>query len=91
MSDIIKRKEIRTCLIEDSDAISKIGYIEADQLLQIEFKKEGKHQNHYRMAYFDGVPVHVYQEFVNAKSVGEYFNSNIKDHFEEVEEQGISR
>jgi hypothetical protein len=79
MTDLIIRKEIRICVIDDSDAISKIGYIETDQLLQIEFKGNGK------TSYFANVPVHIYQEIINAKSVGEYFNTHIKDTYEEAE------
>lgn len=56
-----------------SAAIRQIEYDAGPQQIQIWFVDSGGPYTYY------GVPHHVYEEFLNAPSKGEYFNDNIKD------------
>lgn len=54
-----------------SSNIESIGYDEADQILEVEFKNGAVYQ------YFD-VPAHIHAELMQAPSVGSYLAANIK-------------
>lgn len=54
--------------------VSEIGYDEASRTLEVQFTNGGTYQ------YFD-VPPHIYNELLQASSIGMYLNSNIKGYF----------
>lgn len=55
-----------------SSNISSVGHDEASQTLEIEFTTGAIYE-------YYGVPEHVYQDLINASSVGGYFAQNIKN------------
>ncbi len=57
-----------------SSNISEIGYDEERRILEVLFHSGSVYQ------YFD-VPPQVYQELINAGSVGQYLNANIKGNY----------
>lgn len=57
-----------------SSNLRSIGYLELDQLLEVEFLTGSIYQ------YFN-VPSCVYEALMNARSHGSYLNANIKDHY----------
>ncbi|MCA7000041.1 KTSC domain-containing protein [Dickeya solani] len=57
-----------------SSNISSVGYDSDDLVLEIEFNNGAIYQ------YFD-VPENVFQELINAGSVGGYLASHIKGHY----------
>jgi len=59
----------------ESSNILEIGYDEDGEVLYITFNSGITYS-------YDMVPVAVYEEFLKADSVGQYFNKNIKGHYE---------
>ncbi|MCF8065018.1 MAG: KTSC domain-containing protein [Desulfarculaceae bacterium] len=57
-----------------SSALVSVGYEPSTMTLEIEFTGGSIYQ------YFD-VPEVVYRELIGSDSLGQYFHSNIKDHF----------
>lgn len=58
-----------------SSSIAEVGYDKGSKMLLIRFK-------HNRKLYrFCRVPVGVFEEFLNAPSLGEYYNRYIKDQY----------
>lgn len=57
-----------------SSNIAEIGYDEGQRVLEILFSNGSLYQ------YFD-VPPQIFNELMQASSVGKYLNSNIKSHF----------
>jgi len=55
-----------------SSNISSIGHDESSQTLEVEFLTGAIYE-------YYGVPEHVYQELINASSVGSYFAHRIKN------------
>ncbi|WP_415717298.1 KTSC domain-containing protein [Maridesulfovibrio sp.] len=59
-----------------SRAISSIGYDENSMQMEIVFTSSGR-------AYtFCGVPLQVFQSFLNASSKGSFYHQNIKDRYQ---------
>lgn len=56
----------------ESSSLNSIGYDDASQTLEVEFK------NGFVYQYFD-VPPSVYLELAGASSIGQYFNSSIRN------------
>jgi hypothetical protein len=61
----------------DSSNIAAIGYRATDGTLEIEFKTGSVYR-------YLKVSQYVYDDLLNARSVGSFFNSRIKDEFETV-------
>ena len=57
-----------------SSSLRSVGYDESAKILEIEF------QNGRVYRYYD-VPRDVYEELMNAESLGSYFVENIRDNF----------
>ncbi|HEJ0182538.1 KTSC domain-containing protein [Pectobacterium carotovorum] len=57
-----------------SSNISSVGYDSGDLILEVEFKNGALYQ------YFD-VPEHIFQELINADSVGGYLAAHVKGHY----------
>lgn len=57
-----------------SSNIDAVGYDPDTKLLQINFLNGTSYQ-------YDGVPEYVAQGLVDASSVGQYFNANVKDSY----------
>jgi hypothetical protein len=57
-----------------SSNISEIGYDEMTRTLEIVFRSGAVYQ------YFD-VPPHIYSDLLQAASIGQYVNSNIKGYY----------
>ena len=57
-----------------SREIEWIGYDDKRNMLQVEFIAGGIYQ-------YDQVPQKIYQDFLNAPSYGQYFESQIKGHY----------
>ena len=57
-----------------STNVNALAYDEQDQVMSVEFKAGNRYQ------YFE-VPPHIFDECLNASSVGQYFNKNIKNKF----------
>ena len=55
----------------ESSNLAEIGYDEETQILEIQFKKGAVYQ-------YEGVPVEVYGEFLEAESIGKAFSQLIK-------------
>lgn len=55
-----------------SSDLSSIGYDESSQVLEIEFNNGGIYQ-------YESVPPSVYQDLINASSIGQYFHRSIKN------------
>jgi len=55
-----------------SSNVSSIGYDSDSETLEVEFVRGGIYQ------YFD-VPENVFNELINASSVGSYLNQNVKN------------
>jgi len=60
----------------ESTAIKSIGYNEDKKLLEVEILETGRIYK-----YFD-VPLEEYLDFLDAKSLGEYYNRVIKEKYE---------
>jgi len=60
----------------ESTAIKSIGYNEDKKLLEVEILETGRIYK-----YFD-VPLEEYLDFLEAKSLGEYYNRVIKEKYE---------
>jgi len=60
----------------ESTAIKSIGYNEDKKLLEVEILETGRIYK-----YFD-VPLEEYMDFLDAKSLGEYYNRVIKEKYE---------
>ncbi len=60
----------------ESSAIKSIGYNEDKKLLEVEILETGRIYK-----YFD-VPLEEYLDFMDAKSLGEYYNRVIKEKYE---------
>ena len=80
-SEFITRKEVRSFSVEDSDTITSVSYAVDSQDLMIEFTSGSTliHQN---------VPIGIYLDLMRAKSIGGYYNNNVRDVYEsqQVEE-----
>jgi hypothetical protein len=59
----------------ESTAIKSVGYNEDKHLLEVEILETG------RIYQYKDVPVEEYLDFMDAKSLGEYYNRVIKDHY----------
>ena len=59
----------------ESSQIASVGYDSAKQVLEIEFKR-GNTVYHYAQ-----VPPEVHEELMAAKSIGKFFNAEIRDKF----------
>lgn len=57
-----------------SSNIEAVGYSPIDKLLQVEFKNGTTYQ-------YEGVPANIAQGLVDASSVGQFFNANVKDSY----------
>ncbi len=55
--------------------LSSVGYNESTEILEVQFQNGSIYQYH-------GVPKETHGQLVNAKSVGSFFSSNIKNTFE---------
>ena len=60
----------------DSRAIKSIGYNEDKQVLEVELLESG------RVYQYRNVPLEEYFDFIDAKSLGEYYNREIKEKYE---------
>ena len=60
----------------ESTAIKSVGYNEDKQLLEVEILETG------RIYQYKGVSVEEYLDFMDAKSLGEYYNRVIKENYE---------
>ncbi len=58
-----------------SSNLSSVGYDENTETLEVQFKNGSVHQYH-------GVSAETHKQLVQARSVGSFFHSNIKDNFE---------
>lgn len=58
-----------------SSVIRSVGYDEREQILEVEFERSGEVYQ-----YFD-VPRIVFWQFVNASSLGTFFDRYIRDHY----------
>ena len=58
----------------ESSNLASIGYDAENEILEVEFKHGGVYQ------YFD-VPLHVYEELMDADSHGVYFSANIRNDY----------
>lgn len=58
-----------------SSMISEIEYDETEKLLKLKFSKGGWYE-------YKDVPKEVYNELLNAESIGKYFLANIKSKYE---------
>lgn len=74
LSDLIP--EVMKRELVDSTAIKSIGYNEDKQLLEVEILETG---NIYQ---YKDVPLEEYFDFMDAKSLGEYYNRVIKEKYE---------
>ena len=59
-----------------SSAIKSIGYNEDKQILEVEIVDTG------RVYKYFNVPLEEYMDFLDAKSLGEYYNRVIKEKYE---------
>lgn len=59
----------------DSSMLASVGYDEKSKTLEVEFNRGAVYQ------YFD-VEKEVYNDLINADSVGSYFNSCIRDDYD---------
>jgi hypothetical protein len=59
-----------------SSAIRKIGYDASKSRMHIDFEDSDPYYNYCR------VPEYVFQEFINASSVGRYYHAYIKDKYD---------
>jgi hypothetical protein len=57
-----------------SSNIASIGYDESSLTLEIEFIRSGVYE-------YSDIPPHVYNELLNAPSIGIYFNATIKNKY----------
>lgn len=57
-----------------SSTIKEVGYQESTQTLVVKFMNEKKYE-------YSNVPNHIYLEFVNSSSKGQYFIKNIRDNY----------
>lgn len=67
-----------TCTMQstpDSTCFSEVGYDEQAQALYVVFRNSGAK---YR---YDNVPQNVWNSLINSSSLGRYFNSYIKGHY----------
>ena len=60
----------------ESTAIKSVGYNEDKHLLEVEILETG------RIYQYKGVSVDEYLDFMDAKSLGEYYNRVIKENYE---------
>lgn len=58
----------------ESSNLASVGYDAENETLEVEFKHGGVYQ------YFD-VPLHVYEELMDADSHGVYFSANIRNDY----------
>jgi len=58
----------------ESSNLASIGYDEATQILEVEFKHGGVYE------YYD-VPIEVYEGIMNADSHGKFFAANIRNDY----------
>ncbi len=58
----------------ESSNLASVGYDAENEILEVEFKHGGVYQ------YFD-VPLHVYEELMDADSHGVYFSANIRNDY----------
>lgn len=54
-----------------SSNITSVGYDEENEILEIEFTRGGVYE-------YTEVPLNIYEELINASSIGVYFAANIK-------------
>jgi hypothetical protein len=59
-----------------SSAIRKIGYDSSTSRMYVDFEDSDPYYT------FCRVPEHVFQNFVNARSVGQYYHTYIKDKYD---------
>ncbi len=57
-----------------SSAISAIGYDESTKMMKIRFKQSKTYD-------YCGVPKNVFEAFLNASSIGRYYDQHIKDKY----------
>jgi hypothetical protein len=60
--------------VKSSD-LAQVGYSISTKLLQVQFQKGGQ------IYQYPGVPVALYQNLISSKSLGSFFNSEIKPRF----------
>ena len=58
-----------------SSSLATVGYDADTQTLEVEFTETGA------VYQYTGVPVSEYNALMNAGSLGQHFNANIKDHY----------
>ena len=59
----------------DSSLIASVGYDEGAQVLEVEFKRTGN------VWYYEDVPPGVYNDMMDAPSVGSFFLSYVKNRY----------
>lgn len=62
--------------IVESSVIKSVGYNEDKQLLEVQFLETGK------IYQYNHVPLEEYFDFMDAKSLGEYYNREIRTKYE---------
>ena len=62
----------------ESSKILQVGYDEATSTLGIKFKPSKKNPGFMPEYHYSNVPVEMFNELVNAESIGRYFDDNIK-------------
>jgi len=64
----------------ESECISEVGYYEPLGILEVRFKRSGQKYTH------KDVPKKVYEDFMDAKSKGEFYNRVIKTRYKSEKE-----
>jgi hypothetical protein len=60
----------------NSTAIRKIGYDPSTRQMYVDFEDSDPHYT------YCGVPHHIFEQFVSARSVGRFYHQYIKDHYD---------
>ena len=78
MSETLQRQEIRRFDADDSSAIRTVSYAVTDQTLYVEFTNGGT-------ALHVNVPIGIYKDMLVAKSLGGYYQNNVREAYDTVE------
>ena len=62
-------------VLVESNSIESIAYYELAKVLEVKFKRDGKVYHHF------GVSKKTYEDFLNAKSKGEFYNRIIRKRY----------
>ena len=74
-SELIQREEVRSFKVEDSDAIKFVSYAVNTQDLMVVFTSGSN-------LMYQNVPEGIYLDMLRAKSIGNYYNNNVRDVYE---------